>query len=82
MEIDGFLQVFITPIVKCTPKTGSKASKSKKTETFYTTPQYEAWKAADDTHTDAKKWHVKYYKGLGTSDIKEAKEYFGNLIKI
>jgi len=24
-------------------------------------------------------WSIKYYKGLGTSTAKEAKEYFGNL---
>ena len=33
------------------------------------------------TKQDGKKWRIKYYKGLGTSDRTEAKEYFSNLDK-
>ena len=36
---------------------------------------YENWK----TITTQKGWSIKYYKGLGTSTTKEAKEYFENL---
>ena len=50
LDIEGFLQVFITPIVKCTPKTGSKAYKTKNTVTFYTTPEYEGWREETDEH--------------------------------
>jgi DNA topoisomerase-2 len=81
LEIPNFLQVFITPIVKCVPKTGSKAKKKKNTVTFYTTPEYEAWLEEDASHKDGKKWRIKYYKGLGTSDASEAKEYFAALEK-
>lgn len=42
---------------------------------FYTMPEYETWK--DETNT--KGWSIKYYKGLGTSTSKEAKEYFAEL---
>jgi len=67
LALPNFLQVFITPIVKCTK--GNQVMK------FYTTPEY-------DTFVDSvniKQWKVKYYKGLGTSNAKEAKEYFSNL---
>ena len=69
LDVPGFLQQFITPIVKCT--------KGKKSETFFTLPEYEEWKKS--TSNDAKGWKVKYYKGLGTSTSGEAKEYFSNL---
>jgi len=65
----GFLQQFITPIIK--------ATKGKKSKTFFTLPEYDAWK--ESTGNDAKGWKIKYYKGLGTSTSAEAKEYFGNL---
>jgi DNA topoisomerase-2 len=65
-RIPGFMCEFITPIVKCTKgSTGARV--------FYTMPQYTAWQQLPE----AKGWTVKYYKGLGTSSSKEAKEYFG-----
>jgi DNA topoisomerase-2 len=69
LKIPNFLQVFITPIVKC--------SKNSQTRVFYTTPEYQAWCATNNP----KQWKIKYYKGLGTSSAKEAKEYFSNLAK-
>ncbi|KAK1742431.1 DNA topoisomerase, type II [Skeletonema marinoi] len=69
LDVPGFLQQFITPIVKCT--------KGKKIKTFFTLPEYEEWK--ESTGNDAKGWTTKYYKGLGTSTSAEAKEYFSNL---
>ena len=68
LKIDGFLQQFITPIVKCT--------KGKKEETFFTIPEYNNWKEANE---DGRGWKIKYYKGLGTSTAAEAKEYFSHL---
>jgi DNA topoisomerase-2 len=68
LRIEGFLQQFITPIVKCT--------KGKQEIPFYTIPEYQQWKESDE---DAKGWKIKYYKGLGTSTAAEAKEYFSNL---
>ena len=69
LDVKGFLQQFITPIVKST--------KGKKTHTFFTLPEYESWK--ESTGNDAKGWNVKYYKGLGTSTSAEAKDYFSHL---
>jgi DNA topoisomerase-2 len=68
LQIDGFMQQFITPIVKC--------SKGKKVETFYTVPEYDHWKEGNN---EGQGWKVKYYKGLGTSTAAEAKEYFTDM---
>jgi DNA topoisomerase-2 len=69
LDVPGFLQQFITPIVK--------ATKGKKSHTFFTIPEYEAWR--ESTGNGAKGYTVKYYKGLGTSTSAEAKDYFSNL---
>ncbi|CAL8463907.1 g3442 [Coccomyxa elongata] len=63
LRIKGFLLEFITPIVK--------ATKGKQKLSFFTMPEYEEWKK-----TASPGWTIKYYKGLGTSDKKEAQEYF------
>ncbi|XP_015928118.1 DNA topoisomerase 2-alpha [Parasteatoda tepidariorum] len=63
-----FLEEFITPIVK--------ASKGKEELCFYSIPEFEEWKAATPNWP---KYKVKYYKGLGTSTAKEAKEYFSDM---
>jgi DNA topoisomerase-2 len=69
LDLRGFLRTFITPIVKCT--------KGKKSEAFFTLPEYEAWR--ESTGDNAKGWTAKYYKGLGTSTSSEAKDYFSSL---
>ncbi|KAM3596331.1 uncharacterized protein V6R79_012674 [Siganus canaliculatus] len=65
-----FLEEFITPIVK--------ATKNKQELSFYSIPEFDEWKKQTDNY---KTWHVKYYKGLGTSTSKEAKEYFADMEK-
>ncbi|XP_058475519.1 DNA topoisomerase 2-beta isoform X1 [Solea solea] len=65
-----FLEEFITPIVK--------ATKNKQELSFYSIPEFDEWKKHTDNH---KTWHIKYYKGLGTSTSKEAKEYFADMEK-
>lgn len=64
----NFVEEFITPIVK--------ASKSKESFSFFSLPEFEEWKQATDNW---KSYKVKYYKGLGTSTMKEAKEYFSDM---
>merc|ERR1719394_1372576 len=65
-----FLEEFITPIVKVT--------KGNQSQSFYSLPEFQEWKeATDGFHT----WKVKYYKGLGTSTSKEAKEYFSDMVR-
>lgn len=64
-----FLEEFITPIVKATKKNHEELS-------FFSLPEFEEWKSdTPNSHT----FNVKYYKGLGTSTSKEAKEYFQNM---
>ncbi|XP_028931374.1 DNA topoisomerase 2-alpha [Ornithorhynchus anatinus] len=65
-----FLEEFITPIVK--------VSRNKQEMSFYSLPEFEEWKNSTGDH---KKWKVKYYKGLGTSTSKEAKEYFSDMTR-
>ncbi|XP_030269013.1 DNA topoisomerase 2-beta isoform X1 [Sparus aurata] len=65
-----FLEEFITPIVK--------ATKNKQELAFYSIPEFDEWKKQTENY---KTWHIKYYKGLGTSTSKEAKEYFADMEK-
>ncbi|MEQ2239902.1 DNA topoisomerase 2-alpha [Ilyodon furcidens] len=64
----NFLEEFITPIIK--------ASFKKTQLSFYSIPEFNAWKESQPNH---KSWKIKYYKGLGTSTSQEAKEYFSDM---
>jgi len=75
LKIEGFLLEFITPIVKVW-KGDPKFPKAKKD--FFTLPEYEAWRQ-EPGHD--KGWEHKYYKGLGTSDTRDAETYFSDLDK-
>ena len=67
---NNYILSMITPIVK--------VNKSKITHSFYNLTDYEKWQ--NDTN-DYKKYHTKYYKGLGTSTAVEAREYFKDMKK-
>ncbi|KAN0032195.1 hypothetical protein ACTFIV_006072 [Dictyostelium citrinum] len=69
----GFVEEFVTPIIKAT-----KSSTQKKS--FFTIKDYEKWRGSI-TSDQLKQYTIKYYKGLGTSTSAEAKEYFSNLDK-
>lgn len=56
----------------------TKVSKGKEEKAFYSIPEYEEWK---NNTENVKSWKVKYYKGLGTSTPKEAKEYFADMTR-
>jgi len=71
---DGFLKEFITPIIKVFRKSAGATSEA--LQTFFTLPEYEAWSR---TQNNMGIYRVKYYKGLGTSTSKEAKEYFSSI---
>ncbi|SCU94119.1 LAFA_0F19988g1_1 [Lachancea sp. 'fantastica'] len=71
LDIPEFLIEFITPIVKVT------TTKPKRSVLpFYTMPDYERWR---DNESHKFTWKQKYYKGLGTSSLQEAREYFSDL---
>ncbi|XP_032667667.1 DNA topoisomerase 2 isoform X2 [Odontomachus brunneus] len=66
----NFIEEFITPIVK--------ATKGSQQLSFFSLPEFEMWKKeTENFHT----YKIKYYKGLGTSTAKEAKEYFENMAR-
>ena len=69
-RLPGFLQEFITPIVK--------VKKNNQSISFYTLPEFETWKEENEL---GKGWSIKYYKGLATSTAKEGQEYFQQLDK-
>ena len=64
LKIPGFMRVLITPMVK--------VKKDGKQVIFNTLDQFDQWK----NNNEAGKWIIKYYKGLGTNTVEEAKEYF------
>lgn len=66
---ENFIITMYTPIVKV--KKGKKVIKS-----FYNTQDYEIWK---NNQSSLNGFTIKYYKGLGTSNSQEAKEYFKEL---
>ena len=66
-KINGFLKAFVTPIIKC--KRGTSENN------FYSLVDYKKWREENPEAS----WTVKYYKGLGTSTSREAKEYFKDL---
>jgi len=76
LKIKGFVQTVNTPIVKAWK--GTERDR-KEQIIFYTQSDYHKWA---DKHTkmtgknNINKWNIKYYKGLGTSNDKEAKADF------
>jgi DNA topoisomerase-2 len=67
LEMNGFLNEFVTPIIK--------VSKGTEVHSFFTIPEFENWALG----RNIKGHKIKYYKGLGTSTSKEAKEYFSKI---
>lgn len=59
----GFVVSMVTPIIK--------ASRGNQTKSFYTDSKFRTWYGNGQPG-----WRIKYYKGLGTSTSKEAREYF------
>jgi DNA topoisomerase-2 len=64
-KLDGFITCLTTPVIKVT--------KNKLVKNFYNLSEYEKWANSSKSVGWSK---PKYYKGLGTSTAKEAREYF------
>ena len=64
----GFITSIMTPIIK--------VIKGKEETNFYTNNEYEDWKESTPNH---KSYTIKYYKGLGTSEKKDALAVFSSL---
>ncbi len=72
---DGFLQQFITPLVKYNKGKNLKLD-------FYSMPEFEKWvKSQVAVKNNIKMTDIKYYKGLGTNTAEEGKAYFKALEK-
>jgi DNA topoisomerase II len=67
----GFLCTLLTPLLK--------ASRGSTTVAFYSSQEFTVWR---ERQTSLSGWHIKYYKGLGTSTPAEAKEWFKTLHEI
>ena len=63
-KMNGFMNEFVTPLLK--------ATRGADVMSFFTQNEFDIWAV----NKNLKVWKVKYYKGLGTSTPKEAKEYF------
>ncbi len=68
LEKKGFIRSLLTPLIKL--------SKGNSVMNFYSIPQFTEW----SKDKDISKYTIKYYKGLGTSTPKEAKEYFAQFL--
>jgi DNA topoisomerase-2 len=66
--IPGFIGFMNTPILK--------ARRGTQELLFYNQGEYDSWKELPES--EASRWEIKYYKGLGTSTDKEFKQYFKN----
>jgi intein/homing endonuclease len=62
-----FIVSMLTPVVKATRGEGRK----KEERSFYSLADFKSWQAIARGS-----WNIKYYKGLGTSNSAEAKQYF------
>ena len=72
-EIQGFLTSMLTPIIKASNSKGDVIE-------FYNMSDYDKWSSTEVAKRPG--WKIKYYKGLGTSNDQEAKEYFKTMKKI
>jgi len=77
VQREGFLQQFITPLVKVRHGQKSKSNNPVNINTFYSMPEYDSWRRKNTSDN----YDVKYYKGLGTNTAEEGKEYFKALNK-
>ncbi|KAI9313726.1 DNA topoisomerase [Dichotomocladium elegans] len=88
LNIPGFLLEFVTPIIRVSRMLGllclqivtkdrqCKHKRNKREVSFFTIPEYESWALENNKNNE---WEPKYFKGLGTSDRKDARNYFSNL---
>jgi DNA topoisomerase II len=65
-----FLCRIVTPLVRATPRRAAEPARG-----FYSLQEFNAWARG----ADLAQYQIKYYKGLGTSTVKDAKELFRDL---
>lgn len=67
-----FVCRIVTPLLKATPKTGGGEVRA-----FFSMQAYAEWAAG----VNVDRYVIKYYKGLGSSTVREAKEIFRDLAR-
>ena len=67
-----FVCRIVTPLIKATPKRGHGDVKE-----FFSVQGFNTWAVVEDSA----QYSIKYYKGLGTSTVKDAKDIFRHLQK-
>lgn len=71
LKIKGFIQCMTTPLIKVFKKSDIKKDNP---IDFYNFSEFDNWKK----NNDISKYNIKYYKGLGTSTDKEARDAFND----
>ena len=71
IKLNKFMKEFITPVIKAGKQGENQTS-------FFTLADFRTWLGEQPNPA---RLSIKYYKGLGTSTSKEAREYFSNLSK-
>ncbi|KAI0226004.1 DNA topoisomerase 2, partial [Massospora cicadina] len=71
LNLDGFLQEFITPVVRANPK-----DKDGVPILFFTIAEYEQWCATSNFDTNL--YNINYREGFSTLSREESEEYFSN----
>lgn len=79
LQVQGFMQQFITPIIRVTFLDSSSGLK-KQPRDFFSLKAFHLWESGLESLVGPRaKYRVKYYKGLGTSTSQDARKYFSNL---
>jgi DNA topoisomerase-2 len=73
VQVPGFLSFMNTPILR--------ATKGQRTINFYNDGELNTWKQGL-SETERRSWKMKYYKGLGTSNSADFKEYFADMKQV
>lgn len=73
----GFVFSLATPIVKAFKNSVNKENRNASAMIFYNQTDYEEWRNVNNTSL----YKIKYYKGLGTSNDEEARDYFTDVYK-
>jgi DNA topoisomerase-2 len=74
LQHGDFLEAFVSPIVKATPRQNGGSVQS-----FFTIAEFKQWWERLPPTQRQQQWRIKYYKGLGTSTSEEGKAYFRDL---
>lgn len=76
-NMPGFLQLFVSPIIKIYPSGSTGIRQAEQTKYFTTLPSFKKWTKTNNVS----KYEVMYLKGLASSESYDAEIYFSNISK-